>query len=87
MPVHKGTELNNIQETWNQNERMRENNEMPGTGDTGGDAAGVGDDLQRVIKEEAAEYDNANKEDRVLDGDRATVNNNNSGNASDESDE
>jgi hypothetical protein len=33
----------------------------------------VSKDLQQTIKEEAAEYDQANKEERILDGDRATV--------------
>lgn len=80
MAVHKGNELNNIQETWNQNERMREHGEAPGTGGTSDDATGVGSDLQRAIKEEAAEYDNANKEERLLDGERATVSENQSNN-------
>jgi hypothetical protein len=71
MAIHKGTELNNIKETWNQNEQNRQSGE-PGTESTG-DATGTGNDLQQSIKEEAAEYDNANKEERILDGERATV--------------
>ena len=39
-----------------------------------GRQAGVGEDLQQVISEEAAEYDRDNKEDRLLSGDRASVN-------------
>lgn len=64
--IHKGTELNNVRETWEQNERER----------AGGDDAisNVSDDLDEVIKEEAAEYDNDNKENRLLSGDRATIN-------------
>lgn len=84
MAEHKGTELNNIQETWNQNEKMRENGEAPGPVGTGDEATGVGDDLQRVIKQEAAEYDNANKEERLLDGERATVSENQRSNAPEE---
>jgi hypothetical protein len=32
------------------------------------------ENLERVIKEESSEYDNANKEERLLSGDRASVN-------------
>ncbi len=72
MAIHKGTELSNVNETWQQNERAREGNDSP---DTGNDspAANVGSELQQRIKEEAAEYDNANKEERILGGERATV--------------
>lgn len=67
--IHKGTELNNVNETWQQNERARESGaDMGSTDDTG-----VGEELRRVIQEEAAEYDNENKADRVLPGDRASV--------------
>lgn len=76
--IHKGTELNNIQETWNENERRR------AEGEDVGSQTGVGEDLQQVIREEAAEYDNDNKEDRLLSGDRATVNDDRSGDDSDE---
>ena len=68
--MHKGTELNNIKETWDQNERAR----AAGGGMNDMDApAGTSEDLQRVIREEAAAYDNGNMEDRTLGGDRATV--------------
>jgi hypothetical protein len=66
--IHKGTELNNVQETWNENERRR------AAGEDIGDASGSDESLQRVIQEEAAEYDQDNKADRVLGGDRATLN-------------
>lgn len=66
--IHKGTELNNVQETWNENERRRAAGEDIG-GPTGSD-----DGLQRVIQEEAAQYDRDNKSDRVLGGERATLN-------------
>jgi hypothetical protein len=65
--IHKGTELNNIKETWQQNERAN------GANPENDPPTGVPDDLQKVIKEEAAEYDNADKEERLLRGDRATV--------------
>lgn len=72
MAPHKGTELNNIKETWEQNERAR-NNAAASEGTSSGPST-ANQDLQDTIKEEAAEYDNANKEDRLLSGDRASVN-------------
>lgn len=75
--IHKGTELNNVQETWNENERRR------AQGEDVGREAGVGEDLKQVIREEASEYDSNNKEDRLLGGDRASLNDEGS-NASDE---
>ncbi len=72
MAPHKGTELNNIKETWDQNDKER--NEAPGADNASTGTTAVNGDLQDTIKEEAAEYDNANKEDRVLGGDRASVN-------------
>lgn len=73
MAAHRGTELNNVKETWQQNEQQdargarRINTDDPTT---------VSSDLQETIAAGAAEYDNANKEDRLLDGDRASVNDN-----------
>ena len=64
MEPHKGTELNNVKETWQQNEAQNTD---------AGEPTGVSNDLQQTIKEEAAAYDDANKEERILDGDRATV--------------
>ena len=78
MAIHKGTELNNVKETWDQNERNRESGNAPGT-ERG---AGTDNDLQRVIQEEAAEYDNANKEERILGGERATVRDDDTGGTS-----
>jgi hypothetical protein len=72
--IHKGTEFNNVKETWNQNERLSSGSDAPGqpisapSGNTGRD------DLDRVIEEEAIEYDTTNKEDQLLSGDRASVN-------------
>jgi hypothetical protein len=74
MAIHRGRELNNVKETWQQNEQQRRNDNAPGTPGRAGDAANADDDLQQTIKEEAAEYDKANKEERLLGGDRATVN-------------
>lgn len=62
--IHKGTELNNVRETWEQNEKEKVNAGRPTTTD---------ENLERIIEEEALEYDNANKEERLLDGDRASV--------------
>jgi hypothetical protein len=72
MAIHKGTELNNVNETWKQNERNRDNQEPAGN-ERSGEPATVGNDLEETIKEEAAEYDRADKEERILDGERATV--------------
>jgi hypothetical protein len=62
--IHKGTELNNVKETWNENEKKQVNTTGPSTGN---------ERLDRVIKEESAEYDSANKEERLLTGDRGSV--------------
>ena len=62
--IHKGTELNNVKETWNQNEKEHSNASAPST---------TNESLDRVIEEEASEYDRADKEERLLSGDRASV--------------
>lgn len=72
MAIHKGNELNNVRETWNRNEEERARENSPASMTTN-NAGAVSDDLQQTINEEAAEYDRANKVDRVLGGDRATV--------------
>ena len=61
--IHKGTELNNVMETWEKNEK-KQLNRTSSESEEG---------LDKVIKEESAEYDNANKEERLLDGDRGSV--------------
>ncbi|ANE53168.1 hypothetical protein [Flavisolibacter tropicus] len=71
--IHKGSEFNNIKETWNQNERTGAGSNAPDQpistpGNTGRD------DLDRVIEKEATEYDRTSKEDQLLSGDRASVN-------------
>ncbi|NTS42497.1 hypothetical protein HRG84_16465 [Flavisolibacter sp. BT320] len=72
MTPHRGSEHNNIRETWERNEAERA--AAAGTGRQGTASPSEDRDLEETIKEEAAAYDSANKEDRLLDGDRATVN-------------
>ena len=72
--INKRTDYSNINETWDQNEQRREKGLAPQNDDTSSGGTTTDEELQRVIHEEAAEYDKANKEDRVLGGDRATVN-------------
>jgi hypothetical protein len=71
---HNGTELNNVQETWNQNEKLRANEETSETNNNTPEDAAPATELDRIIKEEASEYDNENKENRLLGGNRASVN-------------
>jgi hypothetical protein len=71
MAIHKGTELNNVKETWQQNEQTRQGSS--GIERVSNEPTGLPADLEQAIKEEAAEYDRANKEERLLDGERATV--------------
>jgi hypothetical protein len=70
--IHTRTGLRNVSETWDQNERKRGSDDAP----VPEEPTAVGEDLKQVIREEAAEYDNANKEERVLGGERATVSDN-----------
>ncbi len=71
---HKGSEFKNVTETWDQNERQRASgNTGPTEGNTT-DEAPPATELEQIIRQEASEYDNDNKENRVLGGDRATVN-------------
>jgi len=63
--IHKGTELNNVRETWEQNEKEQTKTNSPVTDN---------ESLENKIHEEAREYDDANKEDRLLGGERASVN-------------
>ena len=71
--IRRGSELSNISETWDQNESKRQQDNTPAREDTAADTPAT-NDLEQAIKEEAAEYDNVNKEERVLGGDRATLN-------------
>ncbi len=72
--IHKGTELNNVKETWSQNEQNNERGMDADRSGTSSNGLPEESDLSQIIKEEAAEYDNVNKEDRLLSGDRATLN-------------
>ena len=74
MAIHKGTELNNVKETWQQNENENRGGAPERLNTSGDEATGVDSDLQQTIREEAAAYDKANKEDRLLGGERATMN-------------
>lgn len=69
--IHKGTEFNNVNETWNQNEQNRAGGNAPGQQQN---VTTNRDNLDQTIKEEAAEYDQADKEERLLGGDRASIN-------------
>lgn len=82
--THKGSEFKNIIETWEENERRKEKEGLSGTEGTATTEASTGSDLDQLIKQEAAEYDNENKENRVLTGDRATINDEPGSNASEE---
>ena len=64
-PIHKGTELNNVKETWEQNEKEQTRTNRPVI---------ANESLEDKIQEEARQYDDANKEDRLLGGERASVN-------------
>ncbi|HZF65892.1 MAG TPA: hypothetical protein VEZ55_15460 [Chitinophagaceae bacterium] len=70
--IHKGTELNNVSETWEQNERLRNSAGEPAS--RSGEESTPRTELDEVIKKEAVEYDNENKETRLLSGDRASLN-------------
>jgi hypothetical protein len=71
--IRKGTELNNIRETWDQNERNLQDDKSSGSEDTGTSAATGNEDLNQIIKEEAKQYDNENKLHNTLDGERASI--------------
>ncbi|MBB1284374.1 hypothetical protein HRH25_08325 [Flavisolibacter sp. BT320] len=77
MAIHKGNELNNVRETWKQNEQNRAGENAPQR--IAAESRELDEDLQQDIREGAAEYDKANKEDRLLSGDRASVNDDDQG--------
>jgi hypothetical protein len=72
--IHKGSEFNNVNETWNQNEKNRVRGNAADRDETSMGSGSEADDLNQKIKEEAAEYDQVNKEERILGGDRASLN-------------
>lgn len=71
--IHKGSEYNNVQETWNQNERNNTGSDTSNQPVSAPDSNTGRDDLDRVIEQEATEYDTTNKEDQLLSGNRASV--------------
>jgi len=71
---HKGSELNNVRETWDQNERQRATDNSSGAESYSPLDLPPVTELDQIIRQEASEYDNENKESRVLGGERATVN-------------
>jgi hypothetical protein len=71
--IGKGSELSNISKTWEENERARQNDSGAASGEPLPAATG-NEDLDRVIREEASEYDNTAMEDRLLDTERAQPN-------------
>lgn len=70
-PKIKGSELNNVQETWDRNEKALQANGGEALPEPATDAT---TDIEKLIKKEAGEYDQINKEERTLGGDRATIN-------------
>ena len=73
--MHKGTEFNNIIETWNKNEQNRNSGNVPGNeGAANEEITPAANPLEEVIRQEAAAYDSEIKENQLLGGDRATVN-------------
>ena len=69
---HKGSELNNVQETWNQNEKNLRDEQAAGSEDNLLQHVPPASELDKIISAEASDYDHANKEDRLLSGERAT---------------
>lgn len=71
--THRVTGLNNVSETWDRNEQKR-SEENAAENDMENTEIPAASELDRVVRDEAAEYDNDNKEERLLGGDRATRN-------------
>jgi hypothetical protein len=67
--IRKG--LNNVKETWEANEKAR-NEESTNSNES--EQVPAASELDRVVREEAADYDNTSNEDRLQGGDRASVN-------------
>ncbi len=72
--VRKGSEFHNIGETWDKNERNRERGSAYGREDEDKRETTISNDLDQTIQEEAEEYDHENKENKVMGGERASVN-------------
>ncbi|TCZ70508.1 hypothetical protein [Flaviaesturariibacter aridisoli] len=67
-PIHRGSELNNVKETWNENERNPDRGVQPQP------VSSPADGLQSTIQREAEDYDHTSKNEQLLGGDRASIN-------------
>ena len=76
---NKSSEFKNVTETWDENERklneekLRQEN-LPAMELKIPDDAPSMDELEKIVKTESIEYDHSDKEERILGGDRASVN-------------
>ena len=70
--IHKGSELRNVKETWDENERQGARND-PEKSKEGMEDTSINKEMQQHIASEAREYDNTSKEEQLLKGDRASV--------------
>jgi hypothetical protein len=76
---HKSSEFKNVTDTWDENERKLQeeklrNENLPAMEVKVPDDAPSGDELENIVKTESIEYDHSNKEERILGGERASVN-------------
>ena len=71
--THKGSEMKNVQETWEQNEKLRAEGLDTGSS-TNNDNTAPTNEIEQIVKQEASEYDNDRKENKLLGGERATLN-------------
>jgi hypothetical protein len=74
---HKGTELNNVKETWDENEKRAGNSsDTTGNKELGDEKENTSqpEGIDDLVKAEAREYDEENSEDRLMTGERATIN-------------
>jgi hypothetical protein len=65
--------LNNIKETWEQNEKELQNQE-PARLEQELPATVPSDDFEQLVKKEADEYDHTDSEEKLLTGGRASMN-------------
>ena len=72
--IHKGSELNNIKETWDQNEKDLQNQDPTRIEEYSPEAINTPDDFEQLVKKEADEYDHMDKEEKLLTGERASLN-------------
>jgi hypothetical protein len=67
--IRNGSGLNNVSETWDANERKNLNDQNSG----GAEDVPAASELDRVVREEATEYDQTSSDEKLQGGDRATV--------------